>query len=163
MSSLNKVILIGNLGADPETRYMPSGDAMCALNIATSETWKDKTSGERKESTEWHRLVFFGRLAEVAGQYLRKGSKIYVEGRLKTRKWQKDGQDRYTTEIHVNDMKMLDGKPADGEQRAAPRQEQSRPAGAQHGSAHGGQGGFGNFDDDIPFMRVGSGGSWRSI
>jgi len=161
MASLNKVILIGNLGADPETRYAPSGDAICNLRIATTETWKDKQTGDKREATEWHRVVMFGRLAEIAAQYLRKGSQVYIEGRLQTRKWQdKDGQDRYTTEIRADEMKML-GSRAGGDapmgrsdaggyedapsrpQRAAPQPPQaSRPAES---------GGFGNFDDDIPF------------
>ena len=160
MASVNKVILIGNLGADPETRYAPSGDAICNLRIATTEVWKDKSSGERREATEWHRVVFFGRTAEVAAQYLRKGSQIYVEGRLQTRKWQdKDGQDRYTTEIRGDEMKMLGGRQGMGgdapmgrqdepparQQRSAPQQsESSNRAPAQSG-------GFGDFDDDIPF------------
>lgn len=108
---INKVILIGNLGADPETRYMPSGGAVTNIRLATSDTWKDKTSGEMQERTEWHRVVFFNRLGEVAGQYLKKGSKIYVEGRIQTRKWQgQDGADRYTTEIVGNEMQMLDSR-----------------------------------------------------
>ncbi len=103
-SGINKVILIGNLGKDPEVKYMPSGDAVANITLATSETWNDKSSGEKKEKTEWHRVVFFGKLAEVVGQYLKKGSKIYVEGKLQTRKWQgQDGQDRYTTEVVVQD------------------------------------------------------------
>ena len=107
---VNKVILIGNLGKDPEVRRFPNGDAICNVTVATSDNWTDKQSGEKKERTEWHNVVFTRRLAEIAGQYLRKGSKIYVEGSLRTRKWQKDGVDRYTTEIIVNDMQMLDGR-----------------------------------------------------
>lgn len=108
---VNKVILIGNLGADPEVRYMPSGGAVANVRLATNESWKDKQSGEMQERTEWHRVVFFGRLGEVVGEYLKKGSQVYVEGRLQTRKWQdKDGQDRYTTEIVANDMQMLGGR-----------------------------------------------------
>jgi single-strand DNA-binding protein len=108
---VNKVILIGNLGKDPEMKSFPNGDAFCNLTLATSESWTDKQSGEKKERTEWHNLVFTRKLAEIAGQYLKKGSKIYVEGALQTRKWQdKDGHDRYTTEIRVNDMQMLDGR-----------------------------------------------------
>jgi single-strand DNA-binding protein len=167
MASLNKVILIGNLGKDPETRYAPSGDAICNITVATSETWKDKTSGEKKEQTEWHRVVFFGRLAEIAAQYLRKGSQVYVEGRLQTRKWQdKDGQDRYTTEIRADEMKMLgsrQGAGGDAPMRqddgggydAAPaakapaRPAPQQPAPAKAPSQSGG--GFGDFDDDIPF------------
>lgn len=114
---INKVILIGNLGADPEIRYFPSGDAVANFNIATSESWKDKTTGEPQERTEWHRIVIFGKLAEIAKQYLHKGSKVYIEGKLRTRKWQgQDGQDRYTTEVIVDlsgSMQMLDSRPAD--------------------------------------------------
>ena len=108
MASVNKVILIGNIGADPEIRYLPNGDAVANVRLATSEQWTDKASGEKREMTEWHRVVFFRRLAEIVGQYLKKGSPIYVEGRIRTRKWQdKEGQDRYTTEIEANEMKML--------------------------------------------------------
>src|SRR5574337_2097422 len=108
MASVNKVILVGNLGRDPETRYAPSGDAICNITLATTDNWKDKATGERKEQTEWHRVVFFGKLAEIAGQYLKKGSQIYVEGSLRTRKWQdQSGQDRYTTEIRADQMQML--------------------------------------------------------
>src|SRR3990167_3677147 len=108
MASVNKVIIVGNLGADPETRYMPSGEAVTNIRVATTDRWKDKASGEQKESTEWHRIGFFGRLAEVAGEYLKKGSQVYVEGKLRTRKWQdKDGQDRYTTKIRAHVMQML--------------------------------------------------------
>lgn len=111
---VNKVILIGNLGRDPEVRYMPSGGAVANLSLATSDTWKDKQTGEQQERTEWHNLVFYGRLAEIAGEYLKKGSKVFVEGRLQTRKWQdkNSGQDRYSTEIIVSDMQMLDGRGA---------------------------------------------------
>jgi single-strand DNA-binding protein len=123
MASVNKVILVGNLGADPETRYLPSGDAVCNIRIATTDRIRDKASGEYKESTEWHRIVFFGKLAETASQYLKKGRQIYVEGRIRTNKWQdKDGNERYTTEIIGNEMKMLGsregmGSPASGEDR----------------------------------------------
>lgn len=111
MASVNKVILVGNLGADPETRYTASGDAICNIRLATTETWRDKASGERKDITEWHRVVFYRKLAEIAGQYLRKGSQVYIEGKIKTRKWQdKDGQDRYTTEIEATDLTMLGNK-----------------------------------------------------
>ncbi|MDT3672038.1 MAG: single-stranded DNA-binding protein [Aromatoleum sp.] len=165
MASLNKVILIGNLGKDPETRYAPSGDAICNITVATSESWKDKNTGEKKEQTEWHRVVFFGRLAEIAAQYLRKGSQIYVEGRLQTRKWQdKEGQDRYTTEIRGDEMKMLGSRQGAGGGDASGRQYDaggydapaapSRPAPQQAPKAppkSGGSGGFGDFDDDIPF------------
>ena len=153
MASVNKVILVGNLGADPETRYRPNGDAVCNIRVATSETWKDKATGERKEATEWHRVSFYGKLAEIAGQYLRKGSQVYIEGSLRTRKWQdKDGKDQYTTEIRANEMTMLgsrqDGDSAPRQQSAPqqPRTQQSKPQ--QSGS---GQGGFGDFQDDVPF------------
>jgi single-strand DNA-binding protein len=117
---INKVILIGNLGADPETRYMPSGGAVTNLRLATSENWRDKTSGETQERTEWHRVVLFGKLAEVASEYLRKGSKVYIEGSLRTRKWQgQDGRDNYTTEIVANDMQMLDRREGSGPAAAA--------------------------------------------
>ena len=144
MASANKVILVGHLGKDPETRYMPNGDAVCNITVATSEQWKDKATGEQKEATEWHRIVFFRRLAEIAGQYLKKGSQVYIEGALKTRKWQdKDGQDRYTTEIVADEMKMLGKK--DGNSGAPPpRGEKTPPAGAAAGSA-------GDVEDDIPF------------
>lgn len=152
MASVNKVILIGNLGADPETRYMPNGDAVCNIRVATTESWKDKQSGDKKEITEWHRVVFYRKLAEIAGQYLKKGAPIYIEGALKTRKWQnKAGQDRYTTEIVADTMQMLGGK-REGEQSAprsegAPAQNQQRSAPAQNG----GGGSFDDFEDSIPF------------
>lgn len=110
MASVNKVILVGNLGKDPDSRYSASGDAICTLSIATSEQWKDKATGDKKEATEWHRVTTFGKLAEICGQYLKKGSQIYIEGSLRTNKWKdKDGQDRYTTEIRADTMKMLGG------------------------------------------------------
>ena len=139
MASLNKVSLIGNLGADPETRYTTSGDAVTNIRLATTETWKDKNSGAQKEATEWHRVVFYGRLAEVAGQYLKKGSQVYIEGKIKTRKWQdKDGQDRYTTEIQAGEMKMLGGR-QDGNHSQASQRAQNEGATV------------GDLDDDIPF------------
>jgi len=108
---INKVILIGNLGADPEVRYTPANTAVCNISVATTDQWRDKQSGEQQEKTEWHKVVMFNRLGEIAGEYLRKGSKVYIEGRLQTRKWQgQDGQDRYTTEIVANEMQMLDGR-----------------------------------------------------
>jgi len=158
MASVNKVIILGNLGRDPETRYMPSGDAMTTISIATTDSWKDKASGEKKESTEWHRVTFFGKLAEIAGQYLKKGSSVYVEGSLRTRKYtDKDGIEKYATDIRADTMQMLGGKPNSTgmderydapasapaprsntpEQRSAP---QSRPAPN-----------FSDMDDDIPF------------
>jgi single-strand DNA-binding protein len=160
MASVNKVILVGHLGKDPETRYMPNGDAITNATLATSESWKDKQTGEKKEQTEWHRLVFYRKLAEIAGQYLRKGSLIYIEGSLKTRKWQdKDGQDRYTTEITVNEMTMLGGRgdAGGGQSSGEPqqRQQQQRPQGngggqQQRQSAPQSRG-FDDMDDDIPF------------
>jgi len=157
MASVNKVILIGNLGKDPDVRYLPSGEAVTNITLATTDTWKDKNSGEKKEATEWHRVVFFRKLAEIAGQYLKKGSQVYVEGSLKTRKWQdKDGQDRYTTEIVVDEMKMLGSRQGSGDSGDAPRERASPPAGvaskpnvSQPASSAGG--GLGDFEDDIPF------------
>lgn len=156
---INKVILIGNLGADPEMRYMPSGGAVANVSVATSESWKDKQTGENQERTEWHRVVFFNRLAEIAGEYLRKGSKVYVEGSLRTRKWQdQNGVDRYSTEIVGSDLQMLDGRGGsndiaptsqhDEQQQSQPRsapaakakQQQVAPAAADE-----------DFDDEIPF------------
>jgi len=120
---INKVILVGNLGADPETKYMPSGQAATNLSVATSESWKDKTTGEQVEKTEWHRVVAFGRLAEIMGEYLKKGSKVYIEGSLQTRKWQdKEGSDRYTTEIKAREMQMLDSRSGGQAPQAAPSQ-----------------------------------------
>ena len=156
MASVNKVILVGNLGKDPEVRYMPNGEAVTNITVATSETWKDKNTSEQKETTEWHRVVFFRRLAEVAGQYLKKGSQVYIEGKLQTRKWQdKDGQDRYTTEIVANEMKMLGkregaGDPPSRENGDAPaRSAPSRPAATPPAAASGSN--FSDFEDDIPF------------
>ncbi len=152
--SVNKVILIGRLGKDPETRYMPNGEAVTNATLATSENWKDK-SGVKQEKTEWHNLVFYRRLAEIAGEYLKKGSMVYVEGKLQTRKWQdKEGRDRYTTEIIADQMQMLGGKSTGGnyevveEQQSAP--QRSAPARSAPESASQGRS-FDNFDDDIPF------------
>ena len=160
MASVNKVILIGNLGKDPEVRYMPSGEAVTNITLATTETWKDKSSGDKKEATEWHRVVFFRKLAEIAGQYLKKGSQVYIEGSLKTRKWQdKDGQDRYTTEIVADEMKMLGSRQGAGDAgggdyaRERPQQSAgvaSRPQVSSSSSAGSGSG-LGDFEDDIPF------------
>ena len=164
MASVNKVIIVGNLGKDPETRYAPSGDAVTNITVATTETWKDKATGEKREATEWHRVVFFGKLAEIAGQYLKKGSQVYLEGKLKTRKWQdKDGADRYTTEINADELKMLGGK-GDGQQdgQAAPRQSAPAPR-QQAPQKPASGGGFNEFDDDIPFSQIGTGASWRVI
>ena len=153
MASVNKVILLGNLGRDPETRYTTGGDAVTNLSIATSEQWKDKATGENQERTEWHSVAMFGRLAEVAAEYLRKGSKVYNEGKLRTRKWQDktDGKDRYTTEIIADDMQMLDSKgggSAGMPASEAPRRQSSAVADADTG---GGGPPSGDFDDDIPF------------
>lgn len=151
MASVNKVILIGNLGRDPETRYMPEGGAVTNVTIATSYQWKDKTSGDKKEETEWHRVVFFNRLAEIAGEYLKKGSPIYVEGRLKTRKWtDKEGQERYTTEIVADEMKMLGSRGDSGGAREAPAREASPPR-ASEPKARKPAGNFDDMEDDIPF------------
>jgi single-strand DNA-binding protein len=145
---VNKVILIGHLGKDPEVRYMPSGNAVCNVTLATSDSWKDKQSGETKDRTEWHNLVFYGRLAEIAGEYLRKGSQAYVEGRLQTRKWQdKSGNDRYTTEIVVNDMQMLGGRSGGG----SGAEYGAAPAAAASSSSGRAPAGGDEFDDDIPF------------
>lgn len=145
---VNKVILIGNLGKDPEVRYTPNGMAVANMTIATSESWKDKQSGETVERTEWHRIVLFNRLGEIAGEYLRKGAKVYIEGRLQTRKWQDktSGQDRYTTEIVAESLQMLDGKGAGantGTESAPARDNAEPPAAAPAGDQQ--------FDDDIPF------------
>ena len=158
MASVNKVILVGNLGKDPEVRYAPSGDAFANVTMATTRTWKDKTSGEKKEETEWHRIVFNGRLAEIAGEYLKKGRSIYVEGRLRTRKWQdKDGADKYTTEIYADQMQMLGSREGLG---GGDEGGGGRAPGAGGGSAGGSAkpapakkpaGGFDDMDDDIPF------------
>ena len=160
MASVNKVILIGNLGKDPEVRYAPSGSAICNVTIATSRQWKDKTSGERQEETEWHRVTFFDRMAEVAGEYLKKGKSVYIEGRLKTRKWtDKEGVERYSTDIMADRMEMLGsregaggggGDDAGGGQRSAsaPRPAAGRPAASAPTKSSTG---FDDMDDDIPF------------
>jgi single-strand DNA-binding protein len=153
MASVNKVILVGNLGADPETKYLPSGDAVTNIRLATTDRWKDKASGEMKEATEWHRIAFFGRLAEVAGEYLKKGSQVYVEGRIRTRKWQdKDGQDRYSTEIVADAMQMLGSRAGSGEPRE-PRGESAgaRPPEGKAAPAKKPAGKFDDMEDDIPF------------
>jgi single-strand DNA-binding protein len=159
MASVNKVILIGNLGRDPETRYLPSGGAVTNISVATTDTWKDKASGEKKEATEWHRVAFFGRLAEIAGEYLKKGSQVYIEGRLQTRKYQKDGQDHYSTEIVADQMRMLGsrsgmgGGAGDGGDGGDSRPRETRePAQAAEGKAAKKPAGqFQDMDDDIPF------------
>ena len=157
MASVNKVILVGNLGADPETRYMPNGDAVANIRLATTESWKDKSSGEKKEITEWHRVVFYRKLAEIVGQYLKKGSSVYIEGRIRTRKWQdKEGQERYTTEIEATEMQMLGGRQSaasssggeaeyGGSMPSSSSGGGSRPAPAKKAPS------FDTMDDDIPF------------
>lgn len=151
MASVNKVIVVGNLGRDPETKYMPDGAAITNVSVATSFQWTDKASGEKKEETEWHRVVFRGKLAEVAGEYLKKGSQVYVEGRLRTRKWQdKEGQDKYTTEIVADRMQMLGSRSGAGEPRAeAPRE--SKAAEPKPAAAKKPAGKFDDMEDDIPF------------
>jgi len=176
MASVNKVILVGNLGADPEVRYLPSGDAIANIRLATTDRYKDRTSGEMKEATEWHRVAFFGRLAEIVNEYLKKGSAVYIEGRLRTRKWQgQDGQDRYSTEIVAEQMQMLGGRggagggsgmgdDGGGYSREPAERSGGRPAGGAPRSSGGGSGGMGSsrpsapagggldeMDDDIPF------------
>ncbi|KXU37469.1 single-stranded DNA-binding protein [Ventosimonas gracilis] len=159
---VNKVILVGNVGGDPETRYLPNGNAVTNISIATSDSWNDKQTGQRQERTEWHRVVFFGKLAEIAGEYLRKGSQVYVEGRLQTRKWQgQDGQDRYTTEVIVDiggQMQMLGSRNDDGGNRppaarqSPPRENRPAPAAAQRQAPEPPPAAdYDSFDDDIPF------------
>jgi single-strand DNA-binding protein len=150
MASLNKVQIIGNLGADPETRYLPSGDAVTSIRVATTEKWKDKQTGEMQEATEWHSISFFGKLAEIASQYLKKGSQVYVEGKLQTRKYtDKNGVEKFATGIKADTMQMLGGRQASegGEQRQAAPQRQQRPAAAPASAPQG----FDDMDDDIPF------------
>jgi len=144
---VNKVILVGTLGQDPEVKYLTNGNAVCNLSLATSEQWKDKQTGEKKEKTEWHRVVMFGKVAEIAGEYCRKGSQIYIEGKLETREWEKDGVKRYTTEIKVDmqgTMQLLGGKPADGGS-SQPKPQQQRQQPSQQAAPPD------NFSDDIPF------------
>lgn len=152
---VNKVILVGNLGKDPEVRYSPGGQAVANVTIATTDSWKDKNTGEKQERTEWHRIVFFGRLAEIAGEYLKKGAQIYIEGRLQTRKWQdKEGKDRYTTEIVANEMQMLGsrsgaGMPSDTSSQEPPAEAVGSGSGSPRAGAKSVAGA--DFDDDIPF------------
>ena len=155
---INKVILVGNLGRDPETRYMPSGGAVTNVSIATSKSWKDRDSGEQKERTEWHRIVFFNRLAEIAGEYLKKGSKVYIEGELRTRDWERDGQKHYTTEVVANEMQMLDGRGemGGGGGNAGAGNSGGNSRGMGDSAGGGAADDFGpppsdDFDDDIPF------------
>ena len=148
---VNKVILVGNLGNDPEVRYMPNGNAVANVSLATSDTWKDKSTGEQQEKTEWHRVVFFNRLAEIVEQYVKKGTKLYVEGRLQTRSWEQDGVKRYSTEVVANEMQMLDSRGgvsqdcSDSQIAAAPAAQSSQQQAAAPPQN------FDNFDDDIPF------------
>ena len=167
MASVNKVIIVGNLGRDPETRYMPSGDAMTSITVATTDTWKDKATGEKKEATEWHRVVFFGKLAEIAGQYLKKGSQVYIEGSLRTRKYtDKDGVEKYATDIRADTMQMLGSRQGMGGGAGAgggmdDGGYNSAPPARQNTGGGGGGGGsrpaprpapnFSDMDDDIPF------------
>ena len=167
MASINKVIIIGNLGRDPEVRYTPNGAAICNVSLATTRNWKDKSSGEKVEETEWHRVVFYDRLAEIAGEYLKKGRPVYVEGRLKTRKWtDKDGVEKYTTEIIANEMQLLGGREGmgapGGDDEGGERQSHARPPAASRPPAAPAQrpaapapskaaSGFDDMDDDIPF------------
>ncbi|MEK6243853.1 MAG: single-stranded DNA-binding protein [Pseudomonadota bacterium] len=167
MASVNKVIIVGNLGRDPETRYLPSGEAVTNISVATTDTWKDKTSGEKKEATEWHRVSFFGRLAEIAGEYLKKGSQVYVEGRLRTRKYQdkETGKDRYSTDIIADRMQMLGSRAGAGEARGGSEEPGGEARGEPRGDAgpkgdapakSGGDakkpvGKFDDMEDDIPF------------
>jgi single-strand DNA-binding protein len=154
---INKVILIGNLGQDPEVKFMPNGNAVTNVTIATSESWKDKNTGEQVDKTEWHRVVFFRRLAEIVGEYLKKGSKVYIEGKLQTRKWQdQSGNDRYTTEIVANEMQMLDSRGGGGGDYNKPPSnkasgDQSSGQASNKQPATAAAGGFDDFDDDIPF------------
>jgi single-strand DNA-binding protein len=153
MASVNKVILIGNLGRDPEVRYMPSGDAVANISIATTETWKDK-NGEKQEKTEWHRVAIFGKTAEIAGEYLKKGSQVYIEGRLETRKWtDKEGQERTTTEVRADRMQMLGSRSGGSERMAPPEDDAPRaaaaPAKKSGGAAKGSS--LEDLEDDIPF------------
>jgi single-strand DNA-binding protein len=152
MASVNKVILVGNLGRDPEVRYMPNGEAVCNFSIATTDSWKDK-SGAKQEKTEWHNIVMYRKLAEIAGEYLKKGRPVYIEGRLQTRKWQdKEGADRYTTEIIADQMQMLGGREGGGDQQdrggSSSSNQSSKPQAQNTGT---GGGGFDDFEDDIPF------------
>jgi len=157
---VNKVILVGNVGNDPEMRVMPNGNSVANISIATSEAWKDKNTGEQQERTEWHRVVFFNRLAEIVEQYVKKGSKLYVEGRLQTRSWEQDGVKRYSTEIVASEMQMLDSRGSAGadaggnpfgQQQSSPQPAQAQAAPSQAAPSQAAPGNFDNFDDDIPF------------
>ena len=147
MASVNKVILVGNLGADPETRFIPNGDTVANIRLATTESWKDKASGEKKEITEWHRVVLYRKLGEIAGQYLKKGSAVYIEGRIRTRKWQdKEGQDRYSTEIEATEMQMLGGKPEGSQSSGGGGNDAGRAPEKKKSNS------FEDMDSDIPFV-----------
>ena len=150
---VNKVILVGNVGNEPEVRYMPNGNAVANISVATSDSWKDKNTGDQQERTEWHRVVGFNRLAEIVEQYGKKGSKLYIEGRLQTRSWEQDGVKRYTTEIVANEMQMLDSRGSQGAGQDFGDQQQAAPAqqSAQNQQAAAQPANFDNFDDDIPF------------
>jgi len=152
---INKVILIGNVGGDPEVRYLPNGNAVATITLATSDSWKDKQTGQMQEKTEWHRVVFFGRIAEVAGEYVRKGSKLYIEGKLQTREWEKDGVKRYTTEVVVDmggQMQLLDGRPAGAPSQAAPSAPQQRQPAQQRSQAQAQpEPDYASMDEDFPF------------
>lgn len=153
MASINKVILVGNLGQDPEVKYMPSGGAVTNISIATTDSWKDKATGEKKENTEWHRVVFFNRLAEIVGEYLRKGSQVYIEGNLRTRSWEDNGVKKYSTEIVAREMQMLGGRSGGSSDFAPPKQESAAPQQASKPKQQESRPpqDFDNFDDDIPF------------
>lgn len=159
MSSVNKSIIVGHLGQEPETRFMPNGDAVCNLTVATSESWKDKQTGEKREATEWHRVVVFRKLAEICSQYLKKGALVYIEGKLRTRKYQdKEGNDRYTTEIEATEMQMLGGR---SESAPAPNPASSeKPERNAQGAPRNA---FDGMEDDIPFAPLGMAGEWRVL
>ena len=148
---VNKVILVGNLGNDPEVRYMPNGNAVANVSLATSETWKDKSTGEQQEKTEWHRVVFFNRLAEIVEQYVKKGTKLYVEGRLQTRSWEQDGVKRYSTEVVANEMQMLDSRGGVSQDFSGSQIAEATAAQSSQQQAAAPPQNFDNFDDDIPF------------
>jgi single-strand DNA-binding protein len=160
MASLNRVEIIGNLGQDPEVKYTSSGDAVATISVATTEKWKDKASGEMQEKVEWHRVTLWRRLGEIAGEYLKKGSQVYIAGKLQTRKWQdKDGNDRYTTEIVASDLLMLGGKSEGGERQPRRQEPASRPAANRAPTG----GGFDSMSDDVPFAPYGARAAWSVV
>ena len=164
MASVNKWIGIGNLGADPETRFMQNGDAVTNIRIACTESWKEKSTGEKKESTEWVRVVFYRKLAEIVGQYLKKGAPVYIEGRIRTRKWtDKEGQERYTTEIEATEMQMLGGRQGSSEHSAGSSESSSNPERSQQRNAQGAPKQSFEDDGEIPFTPHGAGRAWRVI